>query len=168
MSRSRRTRDDLAHQRSPKVIAAGVKEPGASVKSEFHPGRLDVGDQAVEGEARHRMDQHRFVPSGARATVSPEIDRRSHVHEGKGYELGESARAALNLADNLEVVGPRSWIVDVPEHQGGGCGQTKLMGGDHHFGPLRATNLVRAKVNANIIVEHFRRRSGETAQSGIP
>ena len=99
-------RDDLTHERPPQIVAPYVEKTSATVKAHFHPRSLNVVDEPIERDTRHRMDQYHLVPCWSRTSSSAEIDRRTHVDEWQRDHLGESTGSALDFADDLEMPGP--------------------------------------------------------------
>ena len=93
-------------KRATEIVGAGLQAGADAVEAHLHPRHLDVLDERVEREPRHRMHQHRLAerrPAARRALV---IDRRLHVHERQRHELGEAAGAHLQVAHRHEMPRP--------------------------------------------------------------
>ncbi len=167
MSRSCRAGDDLPHQGSTEVVTAGIEKPRPAVETQLHPRGLDVGDQTIESDASHRVDEHYLVPGRTRTALASQIDRGAHVDERQRYKLGESSGASLDLPDHFEMIGPGRRIVDMAKHQCRGRPQAQLVRCNHHLGPLRAADLVRAEVDADIVVKHLGCSAGQAAEARV-
>jgi len=147
------TRDALVHERPPEIVAARVEQSRAPREPELHPGRLDVRDETVEGDAAERVDQHDLVPRRSGPGTALQVHRGTHVDERERHELGEPPRPSLDLAKDLEVVGIGPRPVDVPEHDRGRHPKSELVRRRAHICPFRRADLVGAQMLTDLIVE---------------
>ena len=76
----------------PRSLAPAFEARRRALRSHLDPGRLDVGDERMQREPRHRMHQHRFAEGRPAPRRALEIHRRFHMHEGQRHEFGEAAR----------------------------------------------------------------------------
>src|SRR5439155_10300396 len=96
----------LRHEGAAQVVGAAVQHGDGTLVAELDPGALDVGDAAVQQDARHRVDRPVLPPGGARTGDAGQVDRRVLVHERQRHELGEAAGAVLHPGQYPEVTEP--------------------------------------------------------------
>ena len=161
---ARRPRDAFVHQGAAEIVGAGIEAGGCRVRSKLDPGDLDVGDQRMQCEPRHRMHQDRLALRRSLAGAALQIERRLHMHERQGDEFGEPAGSLLQVADVQQVACPVFGPVDVPEHDGCRGPQSPPVRGLDGVEPLLCRQLVRAEHRANAVVENLRRGSGQAAE----
>ena len=106
--RAGRARDALVHQRAAEVVGAGVQAQRRAVRPHLHPRRLDVGDQRMQREPRHRVHQHRLAQRRSLARLAAQIHRRFHVHERQRHEFGDAAGLRLQVAQHAADAAPRT------------------------------------------------------------
>ena len=116
-------------------------------------------------EPRDRVHQDGLAIRRSATRAAFEIDRRFQRHEGQGHELGEAARARLQIAHAQDVARPMQRPVDVAEHDGGRGVEADRVRGLHDLEPLRRPDLVGADDGAHLVVEDLGGGAGQRAQA---
>src|SRR5262245_1277641 len=102
------------------------------------------------------MDEEGFPERRAGPGAALQEDRRLHVYEREGDELGEAAGALLLLAQVDEVACPAPRRIGVPEHDRGRRAQPRTMSRLVNPQPLVRRDLVRADQAPHLVVEDLR------------
>ena len=162
---ARRAGNALVHQGAAQVVGTRRQAGGHARLAHLHPRHLDIVDQPVQHQPRHRVHQHRFPEGGAPAGPAAQVHGRLHVHEGQRHELGKAAGALLQPAHQQQVARPVPGLVYMTVHDGGRGGQARIVGRLYDLQPLVGTELVGAQFPAHLVVQHL---GGGTRQRGQP
>ena len=156
----------LLHQRAAEVVDAPAQRLGGGVEAHLHPARLQARDAAAEREAERRgvlevlLARDLLDPVGA-------AEQRVERDEGERHELGEAARALLQLAHDAHVLGQLPRLLDVPEHHRDRRAQAGAVAASMISTQRADGQLVRADPLAHAVVQHLRRGAGGRAQPGV-
>src|SRR6185436_10306744 len=115
----------------------------------------------MQHETRDGMHQERLPETRTRTRASRAPERRLHVDEGQRNELGEAARAPLQLADPHQMSRPVLETVDVAEHDGRRAPQAYAVRGLHDLEPLGGAQLVGTEYVAYLVIQDLGRRAGQ-------
>ena len=114
--------DGLLHQRAAEVVDAPAQRLGRDVEAHLHPRGLQAGDRAPEREAEDGGVLEVLLARDLLDAVrAPE--QRVEGDERQRHELGDPARALLQLAHDAHVLGQLPRLLDVAEHHRGGRAQ---------------------------------------------
>ena len=89
------------------------------------------------------------------------------MDETQRNELGESACVLLNLAQQKQMPHPVFRTFRMAVHHRAGGGDAQSMRRADNFDPLAHLEFIRAQFAPHLVVEDFRRRSGNAAQTGF-
>ena len=113
------------------------------------------------------MHQDTLAPGRPFPRLAAQIDRRFHVDEGEGHELGKSAGIFLQVPHRIEVPRPGRRSLDAAEHDRRRRLEPEPMGGADHRQPFAHANLVGAKNFPDRRIEDFRGGPGKGAEPCI-
>ena len=125
---------------------------------------------SIHGWRTSRADgvhEQRLAEGRPAAREALEVDRRLHVHERERHELGEAARAPLQVADPEQVPRHVHGPLDVAEHDRRGRAEADPVRGLVHLEPLAGRDLVRAEGAPHLVVEDLGGRARERGEAGV-
>src|SRR5437588_4924972 len=108
--------DVLVHEGAAEVVGARLQDLAGTRCPDLHPGHLHVLDPRVVGDAAHGMHEQVLAERGPAPRLALQVDRRRHVHEGEGHELGEASRLLLEGPGANHVSGPVHGPLHGAEH----------------------------------------------------
>ena len=82
-------------------------------------------------------------------------------------QFGKTTRSLLLLAQAQQVSRPVNGTVHMTKHDGRRSLQPNLMGGSNDLEPFCGIDLVRAEARAHLIIQNFRGRTRQAAQSRL-
>ncbi len=121
----------------------------------------------MERQPRDRMHQHRLAEGRAETATAAQMNRRLHRHERQRHEFGEAAALFLLPPQMQQMPRPMPGMIDMAEHDRRRGPEADAMRRLDHGQPLRGTHLVRTDDRAYLVVEHFRCRAGQRAETGV-
>src|SRR5215469_8055515 len=126
----------LFHQSAAKIICARFQASQGFFKPKLDPRDLNVGDVAIQENARERMNDQilvdRSTRSGASALKKPGIG----MDESQGNKLGKSSSVLLNVAEQKEMPYPMFRKLGMAVHHSGCRRNAETMSGPDDFNPL--------------------------------
>lgn len=123
------SRNTFIHQSAAKIIRTGVETSGHPLLAHLDPRDLNIRNDGMQSETRHRVHQQGFTKSGPRSCASLAIQRCFHGHKGQRHKFGKAAGSFLQRADFEQMRRPVLCALHVPEHDGGGTSKANLVGG---------------------------------------
>ena len=158
--------DALLHERAAEVVDAPRQRLGRHLEAHLHPGGLQAGDRAPEGQAEDRGVLEVLL---ARDLLDPVRAPQQRVEgdEGERDELGDPAGALLQRAHHAHVLGQLPRLLDVAEHHRRRRAQAGGVAGLDDLHPARDRQLVGADALAHAVVEDLGGGARRRVQAGV-